>query len=177
MTLSRNVQGNWRTIALPVKVSSFAIRLAEVAGSGHECLLLDCMAADCGTKWHVQWFGRPVENASGMSLLCLHSSRLARVLLSFFFWLATDGCCVIPQRSPLYHAARNHFEGFGFLNFQQIRIRFSSLRIFLNDSNFRCVQGSITCNETVHVHVLCLLMIHVNIYSYVNKYFSIWRYM
>ena len=84
---------------MPVEVSWFAIRLS--AGSGHDCLLLDCMAADCGTKWHVQWFGRLVENASGISLLCLHSSRLAQVLLSFFFLDAIDGCCVIPQRLPL----------------------------------------------------------------------------
>ena len=36
----------------------------------------------------------------------------------------------------------------------QIRIRYSSLRFFLNDSNFWCVQSPTTCNETVHVHVL-----------------------
>ena len=37
----------------------------------------------------------------------------------------------------------------------QIRIRFSSLRIFfLNDSIFWCVQSSTTNNVTVHVHVL-----------------------
>ena len=44
---------------------------------------------------------------------------------------------------------------------QQIRIRFSSLRnFFLNDSNFWCVQSSITCNETVHVLVLWPVCTH-----------------
>ena len=28
---------------------------------------------------------------------------------------------------------------------------------FSDDSNFGCVRGSITCNETVHVHVLRLV--------------------
>ena len=54
--------------------------------------------------------------------------------------------------------ARNQFEQFrGFWKNSQIRIRFSSSRSFLkNDSNFWCVQSSITCNETVHVHMLWL---------------------
>ena len=57
-----------------------------------------------------------------------------------------------------YHSARNKFERFrGFFGINwQIRIRFSSPRKFfvLNDSNFWCVQSSITHNVAVHVHVL-----------------------
>ena len=58
-----------------------------------------------------------------------------------------------------YHTRRNQFERFRVFVFeinQQIRIRFSSSRklFLLSDSNFWCVQRSITCNETVHVHVL-----------------------
>ena len=53
----------------------------------------------------------------------------------------------------------NDFGGFG-IN-QQIRIRFSLSRThFLNDSNFWCVRGSITCNVPVHVPVLWPVCTH-----------------
>ena len=58
---------------------------------------------------------------------------------------------------PLYHTARNNFERFRVLGIScQIRIFIFVVAIFFcsNDSNFWCVQSSITCNETVHVHVL-----------------------
>ena len=36
-------------------------------------------------RLHVQWFGRQVENASGMSRMRLHSGHLVRVLYFFLF--------------------------------------------------------------------------------------------
>ena len=52
----------------------------------------------------------------------------------------------------------NDFVFFGII--QQIRIRFLSLRIFFNDSNFWYVQSSITHNVAVHVHVLWPVCAH-----------------
>ena len=96
-----------------------------------------------------------------------------------------DRCFMAQREMWHYHAAENRFERFisGVFGFvQQIRIRFLSLRkIFLMIRILWCVRGSITRNETVHVHVLwpvCThnslsnvvvsLMIHDNIYLFID---------
>ena len=51
-----------------------------------------------------------------------------------------------------------------FQEFWELISRFESdfrrCGIFSNDSNFRCVRRSVTCNETVHEHVLWPLCTH-----------------
>ena len=62
-----------------------------------------------------------------------------------------------------YHAHRNKFERFrGFLKLIS-RFKFDFRRrenFFLNDPNFWCVRGSITCNVTENVHVLWPVCTH-----------------
>ena len=55
-----------------------------------------------------------------------------------------------------YHAAENKFERFrGVLEFiSRIEFEFRRCGFFLKDSNFWCVQSSITHNVALHVHVL-----------------------
>ena len=76
-------------------------------------------------------------------------------------------CCTITQEEmryeSTYHSAENKFERFrGF--FELIgRFDFEFCRcgnFFLNDSNFWCVQSSITHNVAVHVHVLWPVCAH-----------------
>ena len=65
----------------------------------------------------------------------------------------------IPYNWIEYHLADNQFERFRFLLELISRFEFDFRRcgIFSDDSNFWCVLDSITCNETVHVHVLWLV--------------------
>ena len=101
---------------------------------------------------------------------CRDGGISQRCLLSMVFIVGLHvpwcrGLEVMPSVRPqLYHPCRNQFRtisGVFGIN-QQIRIRISSLRIFLNDSKFWCVQSSITSNETVHVRVLWPDCAHTN---------------
>ena len=94
------------------------------------------------------------------------------------------GACTSLGIQSRHHSARNQIERFREVLEIISRFEFDFRRcdfIFLNDSNFWCVQSSTTCNETVHVPVLwpvcthtqfhfeCMvsLTIHDNIYVYV----------
>ena len=65
----------------------------------------------------------------------------------FFFRSEFSACTIRPEINS------NDFGVFSGINLQ-IRIRFCRCGFFLNDWKFWCVQSSISCNETVHVHVL-----------------------
>ena len=85
-----------------------------------------------------------------------------------FIWILGTVCvCAqhprigMSQRSTMRPEIDSNDFGRGFGINQQIRIRFSSSRkIFLNHSNFWCVQSSITLTVAVHVHVLWLVCTH-----------------
>ena len=111
----------------------------------HECALV----GTCVDK------GR-VEGSCDM-LLCVINAAGDCQLNVMLEWLQEFKESLVDTIPP--ETSSNDFGGFG-IN-QQIRIRFSSLRnFFFGTIRIFGVQSPITCNETVHVHVLWPVCTH-----------------